>query len=151
MVQGPAGTVLQGSSDLTVIAAWAQGNEHTPNGPTRLADDITLVSRPAGILDGGKYYQRSEPQDESLSVSSFVSVRDGGAKGDGTTDDTAALQNVINNAAGSGKVVYIDAGVYNVTQTLTIPPNSKIVGEAYPVIMSSGDFFSHQDTPKPMV
>jgi glucan 1,3-beta-glucosidase len=151
VVQGPAGTVLQGSSGSSVIAAWGQGNEYTPSGPTRFTSDITPVSRPAGLLDGGKYYQRSKPQYESLPVSSFASVRDGGAKGDGTTDDTAALQSVINIAAGSGKVVYIDAGVYKVTQTLTVPANSKIVGEAYPVIMSSGDFFNHQDAPKPVV
>lgn len=33
MVQGPAGMVLQGSSGSTVIAAWGQGNEYTPNDP----------------------------------------------------------------------------------------------------------------------
>jgi glucan 1,3-beta-glucosidase len=101
-------------------------------------------------LDGSKYYQQSKPQYEALPASSFSSVRDGGAKGDGTTDDTAALQSVINSAAGSGKVVYIDGGVYKVTKTLTIPANSKTVGEAYQVIMSSGDFFN-MDAPKPVV
>ncbi|KAJ5379950.1 uncharacterized protein N7496_002378 [Penicillium cataractarum] len=151
VVEGPNGTVLAGSPGSSVIAAWGQGNQYTPTGPTKVAGDITPVSRPAGLLDGQMYYQRSKPQYESLSASSFSSVRDGGAKGDGTTDDTAALQSVIDSAAGSGKVVYMDAGVYKVTNTLKIPANSKIVGEAYPVIMSSGDFFNNMDSPKPVI
>lgn len=151
VVEGPNSTVLAGTSGSSVIAAWGQGNQYTPAGPTKFASDLTPVSRPAGLLEGSKYYQRSKPQYESLSASSFSSVRDGGAKGDGTTDDTAALQSVINSAAGSGNVVYIDAGVYKVTSTLMIPANSKIVGEAYPVIMSSGDFFNNMDAPKPVI
>jgi glucan 1,3-beta-glucosidase len=151
VVQGPNGTILAGSSGSSVIAAWGQGNQYTPSGPSEFVSDIMPATRPAGLLDGSKFYQRSKPQYESLPASSFVSARDGGAKGDGTTDDTAALQSVMDNAAGSGKVVYIDAGVYKVTGTLKVPANSKIVGEGYPVIMSSGDFFNNIDEPKPVV
>lgn len=71
--------------------------------------------------------------------------------GDGKTDDTAALQKVINDAASSGKIVYFDAGTYRVTSTLKIPAGSKIVGEAYPVIMSSGSFFNNMGSPQPVV
>lgn len=148
-VQGPNGTILAGGS--SVIAAWGQGNKYTPTGPSKFVSDLTPATRPAGLLDGSKFYQRSKPQYESLPASAFVSARDGGAKGDGTTDDTAALQSVINSAAGSGKVLYIDAGVYKVTSTLNVPANSKIVGEGYPVILSSGDFFNNIDAPKPVV
>lgn len=151
VVEGPAGTVLAGTSASHVIGAWGQGNQYVPHGPTRFAGPITPVSRPAGLLDGQKYYQRSKPQYESLPVSAFSSVRAGGAKGDGTTDDTDALQRVIDSAAASDKVVFFDAGIYKVTKTLTIPANSKIVGEAYPVIMSSGEFFNNQDEPKPVI
>lgn len=151
VVQGPSGTVLGGTSGSQVIAAWGQGNRYTPNGPTRFAGDITPVSRPAGLLDGQKYYQRSKPQYESFPVSAFSSVRAGGAKGDATTDDTDALQRVIDSAAASGKVVFLDAGVYKVTKTLTIPPKSKIFGEAFPVILSSGAFFNNMNEPKPVI
>jgi glucan 1,3-beta-glucosidase len=150
-VEGPTGTVLAGTSASDVIAAWGQGNQYIPNGPTRFTGNITPVSRPAGLLDGDKYYQRSKPQYESLPVSAFSSVRAGGATGDGTTDDTDALQRVIDSAAASDKVVYFDAGVYKVTKTLTIPGNSKIVGEAFPVILSSGAFFNNQNEPKPVI
>jgi glucan 1,3-beta-glucosidase len=151
VVEGPSGTVLAGSSGSTVIAGWGQGNRYIPDGPTRFAGDITPVSRPAGLLDGSNYFQRSKPQYEALPVSSFASVRAGGATGDGTTDDSDALQSVIDSAAASNKVVFIDAGVYKVTKTITIPANSKIVGEAFPVILSSGEFFNNADEPKPVI
>ena len=151
VVEGPDGTVLEGTSGSDVIAAWGQGNRYNPDGPARFADNITPVSRPEGLLDGDKYYQRSKPQYESLPVSAFSSVRDGGATGDGETDDTDVLQNVIDSAAASDKVVFLDSGVYKITKTLTIPANSKIVGEAFPVIISSGEFFNNQDEPKPVI
>lgn len=67
------------------------------------------------------------------------------------TDDTTALQNIINSATAAGKVVYFDAGTYRVTSTIKIPPGAKIVGEEYPVIMSSGSFFNDMSNPKPVV
>jgi hypothetical protein len=46
-----------------------------------------------------------------------VSVKDFGAVGDGTTDDTAAIQAAIN----TGASVFIPAGTYKITSTLTFP------------------------------
>ncbi|KAL4744844.1 pectate lyase superfamily protein-domain-containing protein [Aspergillus terricola var. indicus] len=128
-------------------AGWGQGNQYVAAGPTRFAGDITAVSRPAGLLDGEKYYQRSKPRYESLPVSAFSSVREGGVARDRTTDDTDALQNVIDAAAASDKFVFFDAGIYKVTKTLNIPANSRIVGEAFPVIVSSGHLYAHARHP----
>lgn len=52
-----------------------------------------------------------------------VSVKDFGAVGDGTTDDTAAIQAAITYAqSGNGSVVYLPAGIYVISDTLTITP-----------------------------
>jgi len=62
----------------------------------------------------------------------FVSVKDFGAKGDGTTDDTTAFQNAIN----TGKPVYVPKATYKITDTLTLNAGyrSLIGDEAMPVI-----------------
>lgn len=47
--------------------------------------------------------------------------------------------------------MYFDAGIYRITKTLSIPAGAKIVGEEYPLIMSSGSFFNDINNPKPVV
>ncbi len=44
-----------------------------------------------------------------------------GAKGDGVADDTAALQRAINENTGRGRFIYLPAGTYLISQTLTWP------------------------------
>src|SRR5260221_13600380 len=47
-------------------------------------------------------------------------VRAFGAKGDGTTDDTTAIQNAITAAAAAGGTVYLPFGVYKITAMLQL-------------------------------
>lgn len=143
--------LLSGTTGSTTIESWVSGHVYRPNGPNKLNGPQTGFDRPASLLSGNRYYQRSKPSYAHLPSSSFSSVRAGGAKGDGTTDDTVALQSVITAAAASNKIVYFDAGTYIVTSTLHVPAKSKIVGEGYPVIMSSGSFFNKVNTPEPVV
>lgn len=56
------------------------------------------------------------------------SVKDFGATGDGSTNDTTAIQAAINAARGLGKVVF-PRGTYRVNRTIEIPSNSHLVGE----------------------
>ncbi|KAI1322866.1 glycoside hydrolase family 55 protein [Xylariaceae sp. FL0255] len=144
-------TLLAGTTGSTTIASWVTGHVYNPNGPTNVAGARTAFTRPASLLSGSKFYERSKPSYANLASTSFSSVRSGGAKGDGKTDDTTALQNVLNAAVKAGKVVYFDAGTYKITKTLLIPAGSRIVGEAYPVIMSSGSLWSNINTPKAVV
>jgi Pectate lyase superfamily protein/Major tropism determinant N-terminal domain len=66
-----------------------------------------------------------------------VSVRSFGAVGDGTTDDTVALQRAIDqlflnsatkNNYNSRVLLYIEPGEYMVTNTLYIPPYAHLIG-----------------------
>lgn len=149
--QAGGGSLLAGTSGSTTIAGWGEGNQYTPSGPKRFQGPFTPGTRPASLLSGSLYYVRSKPQYDNLPDSSFQSVRSTGATGNGVTDDTAALQNAINSATAAGKIVYFDAGTYKVTSTLTIPAGAKLLGEGYPVIMSSGSFFNDMNNPKPVV
>jgi hypothetical protein len=56
-----------------------------------------------------------------------VSVKDFGATGDGTTDDTAAINAAIIGA--QGKTLYIPAGQYKLTSTINFGKTTSILGE----------------------
>lgn len=149
-IQGPTGNTILAGGSLS-INAYGQGNAYTPTGPNTIQQPITPNSRPGSLTSGGAFYQRSKPQYASFSASSFVSVRSFGATGNGKTDDTSTLQAAIDNAASSGLIVFVDAGTYLVTDTIKIPAGSKIVGESYSVIMSSGSTFADITNPVPVV
>lgn len=59
----------------------------------------------------------------------FANVKDYGAVGDGTADDTASIQAAINTLSVSGGYVFMPAGRYKVTSMLTIvQDNTTLVG-----------------------
>ena len=153
-VQGPNGTVLPGSNNAAVtITAWGQVHKYDPSGPSDFQGSFVPPTRPAGLLASGsnRYYTKSKPQYATEPVSSFLSVRDAGATGDGSTDDTAAIQAALYLAVSSGRILFFDQGDYKVTNTLVFPAGSRIIGESYPVILATGSTFSNMDLPVPVV
>jgi hypothetical protein len=58
----------------------------------------------------------------------IVSVKDFGATGDGVTDDTAAIQAAF---ATGKKVIYMPAGVYKTTSTITVPAYYSLIGDGH--------------------
>lgn len=61
-----------------------------------------------------------------VKMSKIVSVLDFGARGDGFHDDYQAIQSALHSGATE---VRIPIGTYNVSQTLTVPSNVKVVAE----------------------
>jgi len=157
-------TILAGGS---VVASFAQGNGYTTgndgtasastcvaSAPSATAQKgfqgtLAAATKPAALLDGTNVYERSKPQYETVPVASFVSVKSAGAKGDGNTDDTAAIQAVFDKAA-ADQVVYFDHGAYIITSTVKVPKNIRITGEMWPLIMGSGSAFQSQTSPAPV-
>ena len=141
---------VTGPGDVTVLAdssvnTWGQGHKYGPTGPQVFQGPFTSQGRSI------EYVEKSKPQYENVPVSDFLSARDAGAKGDGKTDDTAALNAAISKAASSGLILFLDHGDYLVTDTIYVPPGAKIVGETYPVILSAGAKFSDISNPLPVV
>ncbi|KAF5373036.1 hypothetical protein D9758_001646 [Tetrapyrgos nigripes] len=144
-------TVLAGGT--TTIASWGQGNVYTgTNGAGRFVQgNIAAANKPASLLDGsGRIFGRTRPQYATYAVSQFVSVKDNGARGDGRTDDTAALQAVFDKFAGC-KIIFFDAGTYIVTSTLRIPAGTQMIGEGWSVISGKGSAFQNQNSPQAVV
>jgi len=74
-----------------------------------------------------------------------VDVRDYGAKGNGTTDDTAAIQAAINALPATGGTVYFPAGTYLISSSLIVDKHNVSLiglgsfGEAQITIASTAD------------
>ena len=58
-------------------------------------------------------------------ISDYVNVKDYGAKGDGVTDDTLAIQSAINSLPNQGGVILFPIGEYIITDTITIGNGTK--------------------------
>jgi hypothetical protein len=73
----------------------------------------------------------AEPMLKVSSATVLLNVKNFGAKGDGRTNDTAALQQVFSKAAGGGRTVYFPKGTYMVdsTKDLLVPAGTSVTGD----------------------
>lgn len=78
--------------------------------------------------DASSLASMPEPVDSDIpklpSQESWVNLQTLGAKGDGTTDDTAAIRQAI----ASHRAIYIPSGRYMVTDTITLRPDTVLIG-----------------------
>jgi hypothetical protein len=78
----------------------------------------------------------------SMITGAMINVRDYGAKGDGTTDDTAAMQAAITAATGNGQsTLYIPTGVYIVKAQLNVSQCSVLGDGVYASIIKAGSSY----------
>ena len=117
--------------------------------------DLVTTSRPSILVNGtGFYHTVAPPTYAEYDVSQVVNVKDVAAHpvaGDGSTDDTASLQAILNDAATKGQVAYFPHGIYILTDTLLIPPGSRLFGESFTELSGSGSKFKDAKNPKPII
>lgn len=144
-------TVLQGSQGEMTVDTWVQGNVYVGRERRGFHKGFTSsIHRDTSLLERGRIFGKGRPTYADYDTTEVVSVKDHGARGDGRTDDTLALQAVFDKFAGC-KIIFIDAGTYLVTDTLRIPAGVRIFGEAWAVIAGTGNKFDDVHNPRVVV
>ncbi|KAL5334910.1 pectate lyase superfamily protein-domain-containing protein [Aspergillus crustosus] len=147
----PSGSGSTASSSSGAVHGSSQCSARAVT-KTRTQTEVPAAVKPNSLLNSGtgRVFERSKPLYETYPSSSFVSVKSAGAKGDGATDDTTAIQSILNSAT-ADQIVYFDHGAYVITDTIKVPKNIKIVGEVWPVLMANGAKFSDEQNPIPLL
>lgn len=147
------------TSSVRPNTAWIRGNTYHTNStstPTFSRGVLIPVSRPASLINPVtyRYPALTPPTYAEYPLSSIINVKSVASHpvhGDGVTDDTASLQFILDAAAKEGKVVYFPHGIYLLTDTLVIPPGSRLIGEVWTQLSASGPKFASAANPRPML
>ncbi|EHA49255.1 hypothetical protein MGG_17486 [Pyricularia oryzae 70-15] len=157
MTQNVPMAVAEGKSKAQILAgnqvvkSFVQGRSYSDSLSAGKAGQAAqaAVDLPDVLLNKatGKVFTRSKPQYETVPAANFVSVKAAGAKGDGKSDDTAAIQAIFDKATPE-QVIFFDHGAYVVSDTIKVPKNIRMTGEIWPYIMATGPKFQDQANPR---
>ena len=84
----------------------------------------------------------SVPTNVELKLAQYVSVKDFGATGNGTTDDTTAIQNALD----ASDSVFFPEGEYIISATLNVPKGVSIYGAGYESVILNGYALADPDS-----
>lgn len=139
-------TLLAGKAGSTTITGLGGGNQYVPNEPKRFQGAYAPPTQPALCITPGP--NRSTATFQLLHFKVFEPL---------ALSEMARLMILIISSMPlitplqQEIVVYFDSGRYKITYTLFIPAGTRLVGEAYPIIMSSGNFFNDKNNTKLVV
>lgn len=103
--------------------------EHTSDGLLKARTDGTFSAFYQKPGSGIPITDLSVPVQTTLNKASFfLNVKDYGAVGDGTTDDTAAIQQAIDDLPASGGCVFVPPGTYSVSSSLALSEGAELCG-----------------------
>ncbi|KAK1767906.1 pectate lyase superfamily protein-domain-containing protein [Phialemonium atrogriseum] len=147
------------AAGLTNVMSWGFGKVADPSGETGFMNgaDMPAPDYPASLLVSddihprAKFFHRTRPSYADPGNSQIFDVKALGAKGDGTTDDTAILNRILDVAANVSGIVYFPHGIYIIKDTLEVPVGSRIIGQAWPQIMATGAQFQDMANPRAAV
>lgn len=124
--------ILKDSADSLV---WTVDNISSTGDSVPLA---TLASSAGsslvGFLQAGTGAVARTAQSKMRDI---ISVKDFGAAGNGSDDDTAEIQSAIDYLSASGGAVVFPFGTYKTTSAITIYSNVHIIGDGFPTIHSA--------------
>jgi hypothetical protein len=162
LVQDSKATMVYNFPEATGIGAQASGVSFTGfKGQVGTVQNLgsSTGSDWIGFTQSGTGADPISSQDKMRQI---VSVADFGATGDGSTDDTTAIQTAIDyvQAANSGQIeLHFDAKIYRIVGTLNITGMVRLVGQgafdldnARPITLpGKGTWLIHANTTGPLV
>ncbi|WYZ42188.1 hypothetical protein EsH8_V_001083 [Colletotrichum jinshuiense] len=161
VLDSQAGTVLYpgNAAGQTDVMSWGFGKVADPSGETGFVNgaDMPVPEYPASLLvtddihPRAKFFHRTRPSYADPGNSQVFDVKALGAKGDGSADDTAILNHILDVAANVSGIVYFPHGIYIIKDTLEVPVGSRIIGQAWPQIMATGTNFQDMANPRAAV
>ncbi|KAK0743969.1 pectin lyase fold/virulence factor, partial [Schizothecium vesticola] len=125
---------------------WSGGADSTP-----YKRHESLLGPEAGGLPSRPFFERKRNQYADHSPDEFVHIKDFGAAGDGVRDDTKDVQDAFNGAVRQGKLLFVDAGIYMLADTVTIPKGARVIGECWATFAAFGERFSDPSNPRPVL
>jgi len=155
ITSGGGTTPVSGTAELWTAATWSGFPVASPTttpptkfhiaDPNAASELIQVVNTSTGLVVRGSEGTTPVAHSSGFTVRNVISAGAGagawpqtynvraiqfGAKGDGSTDDTGAIQNAINaaNTAGGGPV-YFPAGTYKISSALTLYNNITLAGD----------------------
>ena len=144
IVSGATG--LPGSAGTLTTPAWRQGPSYAQAGTLQPgASGPLTLTRPDAPLE-----RRKRPTFDG-DPTPPVNAVDFGAKGDGVSDDTAAIQKALNTAG--APAVFLPQGVYLISSTLTVPAGGALVGELNSILLAQAGApaFANAANPSPLL
>lgn len=132
-------TTLQGqmsTANTNIATNTANIATNTSNIATNTTNITTLQGQMTTVTNTAN---QAVPRDTLV-----ISVKDHGAAGDGTTDDTSAINAAVTSLGGNGGTVYFPPGTYrlNNSNPITLPANTSLVGaspEASTILIGSSN------------
>lgn len=120
----------------------------------RVNGQTVTTPRSSALVSRGKYFTKSPPTFQEYSASQVLNIKNVEGRpvyGDGTTDDTQNINDILADSAGCS-VIYFPAGTYMVTDTIFVPAGRRIVGDSFASVISAvGVKFQNPAAVRPMV
>ena len=119
-------------SGLSISNSQVASNAAISQSKLQLGITDTEVASAAGINSNKLSFTQTGTGASARTVANrfqdTISVKDFGALGNGSNNDTTAIQNALNQAAVAGVSVYLPAGTYIVHDTIRIPSDTHFFG-----------------------
>ncbi|KAL6229017.1 pectate lyase superfamily protein-domain-containing protein [Aspergillus navahoensis] len=142
--------------DQTILDSWGFGMVNDPEGARFVSSvnlqaanhSLSLVGDTVYNVGRPNFFNCRRPKYNAIGNSHVLDVEALGAKGDGKTDDTIVLNSVLARGANISSIVFFPYSIYVIKDTLKIPQNSRILGQAWSQIMAIGSKFEDVRNPR---